>query len=558
MSGDVELNPGPLTCNKANSVVRAPTLSILELRLHQFGLKPLDVGGDGDCFFRAVSHQLYGNPNSHGIIRAAGIQFLTENPERFIESNSEHSWIQYLTSMSCQGTWADGIIIQAIGDAFNLKIHIIESHPDFAEITLVEGVTAPSLSHEQLAIFIGHLDEFHYVSTEPLMGCQRISQLQNKQSILRPGEKRPSFPKISSQDSHKHGSSHNSQKHFMNICLTQPGKFSCAVDSFLELTFAIFKDSLKHAFIDNNDFFQIVIKACLQLENNDVQADITAVREPVWAYLRQHCYSFASSSDDAVFSDIFTLNTVGVMTQELKSLFLVQLIKQSICSSCTKAISNNTSLFTIYITSLNLSQTKFEDSVSAAILRKSSRLKCDVCQKDSGEVSMLQHFIILPKFLSIELCDNMIDQVFFPLTMDVFGQNYVLKGIVRCLNHHFTVAIKDDSLWVYIDDMCSSVRNYTSCHDLLHTHPGGWFFAIFEKCSISIKNDIEAASRASKTSQQDSVCTLLNISDNNKTCTATKSSALAFYAICFSLLKPCSYWNSDTLDAIVEYRSIFF
>ena len=29
-------------------------------------------------------------------------------------------------------------------------------------------------------------------------------------------------------------------------------------------------------------------------------------------------------SADAVFSDIFTLNTVGVMTQELKSLFLVQ------------------------------------------------------------------------------------------------------------------------------------------------------------------------------------------------------------------------------------------
>lgn len=72
MSGDVELDPDPLTYKKTDSVVRAPTLSILELRLHQFGLKPLDVGGDGDCFFRAVSHQLYGNPNSHGIIRAAG------------------------------------------------------------------------------------------------------------------------------------------------------------------------------------------------------------------------------------------------------------------------------------------------------------------------------------------------------------------------------------------------------------------------------------------------------------------------------------------------------
>ena len=47
-------------------------------------------------FFRAVSHQLYGNPNSHRNIRAAGIQFLRNNPERFIESNLEQSWIQYL------------------------------------------------------------------------------------------------------------------------------------------------------------------------------------------------------------------------------------------------------------------------------------------------------------------------------------------------------------------------------------------------------------------------------------------------------------------------------
>ena len=34
--------------------------------------------------------------------------------------------------------------------------------------------------------------------------------------------------------------------HFMNYCFTNPGKFSCTVDSFLELAFRIFKDPLKH------------------------------------------------------------------------------------------------------------------------------------------------------------------------------------------------------------------------------------------------------------------------------------------------------------------------
>ena len=34
----------------------------------------LDAGGAEDRFFRAVLHQLYVNPNSHGIIRTAGIE----------------------------------------------------------------------------------------------------------------------------------------------------------------------------------------------------------------------------------------------------------------------------------------------------------------------------------------------------------------------------------------------------------------------------------------------------------------------------------------------------
>ena len=43
LSGDIELNPGPLNSISVHNV--------LENRLQQLGLKPLDVGGEGDCFF---------------------------------------------------------------------------------------------------------------------------------------------------------------------------------------------------------------------------------------------------------------------------------------------------------------------------------------------------------------------------------------------------------------------------------------------------------------------------------------------------------------------------
>ena len=42
---------------------------LLEFELSQLGRTLLDVAGGGDCFFRAISHQVYGNPKSHFYVR---------------------------------------------------------------------------------------------------------------------------------------------------------------------------------------------------------------------------------------------------------------------------------------------------------------------------------------------------------------------------------------------------------------------------------------------------------------------------------------------------------
>ena len=57
----------------------------MQSRLGELGLQSIDVGAvAGDCFFTSVSHQLYGNSNHHMRIRTAGVQFMRDNPERFI------------------------------------------------------------------------------------------------------------------------------------------------------------------------------------------------------------------------------------------------------------------------------------------------------------------------------------------------------------------------------------------------------------------------------------------------------------------------------------------
>jgi hypothetical protein len=157
LSGDIEINPGPPP--NTNSLTRLPSHLVLEQRLRRYQLRPFDVGGDGDCFFRAVSHQMNGDPE-HLEVRAAGIAYMRNNPERFIESNTQNSWLEYLNNMSMQGTWGNATIIQAVADQLKLKITIAETHGGLPEYSIVQPVS----SIQQLTdVYLGHIDEYHYM-----------------------------------------------------------------------------------------------------------------------------------------------------------------------------------------------------------------------------------------------------------------------------------------------------------------------------------------------------------------------------------------------------------
>ena len=119
-------------------------MSVLTTRLAGIGRKPVNTIGDGNCFFRSVSHQLYGTEDRHPQIRALAIQHLINSPEHFVEYNTDQSWLQYLQSMSRLGTWADNIIIQAVANINNLRINITESAPNFSESTTVRSIHAES------------------------------------------------------------------------------------------------------------------------------------------------------------------------------------------------------------------------------------------------------------------------------------------------------------------------------------------------------------------------------------------------------------------------------
>ena len=150
-------------------------LSTLKNRLLVKNLRPL-VCGDGGCFFKAVSHQLYHRSEYHQSVRKAGIDYISTFPEQFIESIANSCWNDYITNMSAQGTWCDAIIVQAVANSLNCIIDITESALNFNETTIVY----PACYKEKpKRIYIGHLSEFHYVSTITLhaLKCKQESQI---------------------------------------------------------------------------------------------------------------------------------------------------------------------------------------------------------------------------------------------------------------------------------------------------------------------------------------------------------------------------------------------
>ena len=83
-SGDVKLNPGPQQNVNTQTTLSLGSTILLNFRLWQLGLRPLHIGREGVCFFRTVSHQLYGDPCHHLHVRQAGINYLRANPGHFI------------------------------------------------------------------------------------------------------------------------------------------------------------------------------------------------------------------------------------------------------------------------------------------------------------------------------------------------------------------------------------------------------------------------------------------------------------------------------------------
>ena len=79
-----------------------------------------------------------------------------------------------------QGTWADHVIIQAVTDAMNFIIYVIESVETFSDVTLVQ--TSDMIQNPR-SVYLGHMGEMHYISPVSILSQTNSNQANSDRNL---------------------------------------------------------------------------------------------------------------------------------------------------------------------------------------------------------------------------------------------------------------------------------------------------------------------------------------------------------------------------------------
>lgn len=94
--------------------------------LAQKSLSIQAVESDGNCQFRAVSHQLYGSTQHHALIRSTVIAYLDLERDYFAQFviDGLEKFDEYLQYKSKNGAWGDDVELQAVSEIYSRPIEI--------------------------------------------------------------------------------------------------------------------------------------------------------------------------------------------------------------------------------------------------------------------------------------------------------------------------------------------------------------------------------------------------------------------------------------------------
>jgi len=109
----------------------------MESNLEMYGFREKEIRGDGNCQFRALADQLFGDEERHNEVRLKIVDWLRKNKDfevdegtkifDFLDLEEYSSWNEYCDEMSRNGAWGDQFTLVAGAEVFQVNIHILSS-----------------------------------------------------------------------------------------------------------------------------------------------------------------------------------------------------------------------------------------------------------------------------------------------------------------------------------------------------------------------------------------------------------------------------------------------
>lgn len=94
------------------------------LRTHKPPLEMVEMEGDGNCLFRAISLQVYGDQNMHAEVRKACLDFMERDVSHFQDFVADEGFHQYIARKRQMGVHGNHTEIQAMSELYNRSIEV--------------------------------------------------------------------------------------------------------------------------------------------------------------------------------------------------------------------------------------------------------------------------------------------------------------------------------------------------------------------------------------------------------------------------------------------------
>lgn len=90
------------------------------------GMRIIEIGRDGNCLFRAIAHQAYGDEDEHRVVRQKCMDYIISEREYFKDFiiGGNESVDVYVQRKRANAVWGDDVELQALSEIYNRPIEI--------------------------------------------------------------------------------------------------------------------------------------------------------------------------------------------------------------------------------------------------------------------------------------------------------------------------------------------------------------------------------------------------------------------------------------------------